>query len=148
MVNPDKLLLQSHRPGDVLPFDSVDQEFARALGGYVIGVDAVNGVVELRFAPGREFIQGAGVVQGGAVSAMLDFAMGFAGMAMLADGLAITTATLNISFLRAAPAGVYLAKGMIERRGRTLLFARGELRAEAGTLVATGTSSLVLVADG
>jgi uncharacterized protein (TIGR00369 family) len=148
MVNPDKVLLQSHKPGEILPFGHADQAFARALGGHVIAVDAVNGIVELRFAPGPEFIQGARVVQGGAVSAMLDFAMGFAGMAMMEEGYVITTATLNIAFLRAAKAGIYFAKGIIERRGRTLLFARGELRTEAGTLVATGTSSLVVVPEG
>jgi uncharacterized protein (TIGR00369 family) len=148
MVNPDKVLLQSHRPGEVLPFEGAEQQFAKALGGQVIAVDCVNGVVELRFAPGQEFIQGAKVVQGGAVSAMLDFAMGFAGMAMMEEDFFITTATLNVAFLRAAPAGVYIAKGMIERRGRTLLFARGDLRTEAGIVVATGTSSLVVVKEG
>jgi uncharacterized protein (TIGR00369 family) len=86
-----------------------------------------------------------GVVQGGAVSAMLDFAMGFAGLAMMEAGFFITTATLNVAFLRAAPAGVYEATGLVERRGRSLIFARGELRMQAGTLVATGTSSLAVV---
>jgi uncharacterized protein (TIGR00369 family) len=148
VINPDKDLLQSHKPGDVLPFAGQDQQFAKALGGHVTVVDVVNGVVELRFAPGQEFIQGAKVVQGGAVSAMLDFAMGFAGMAMMEPDFFITTATLSISFLRAAPAGVYFAKGMIDRRGRTLLFARGELRTETGIVVATGTSSLVVVKGG
>jgi uncharacterized protein (TIGR00369 family) len=145
MINPDKILLDSHRPGDVLPFESDAQPFARALGAQLTAVDAVNGVVQLRFTPGREFIQGMGVVQGGAVSAMLDFAMGFAGLAMMEEGFFITTATLNIAFLRAAPAGNYTATGLVERRGKTLIFTRGELRAQAGTLVATGTGSLAVV---
>lgn len=145
MINPDKVLLDSHRPGDVLGFEAKEQPFARALGAQLIAVDAVNGIVRLRFTPGQEFIQGMGVVQGGAVSAMLDFAMGFAGLAMMEAGFFITTATLNVAFLRAAPAGVYEATGLVERRGRSLIFARGELRMQAGTLVATGTSSLAVV---
>jgi uncharacterized protein (TIGR00369 family) len=145
MINPDKVLLLSHKPGDVLPFEGEAQKFAKALGGHVTAVDITAGMVELRFAPGEDFLQGMGVIQGGAVSAMLDFAMGFAGMAMMEEGAFITTATLNIAFLRPALAGTYFAKGFIERRGKTLLFSRGELHNESGTLVATGTSSLVVV---
>jgi uncharacterized protein (TIGR00369 family) len=145
MINPDKELLLAHKPGELLPFEGKDQAFARALGGLVAAVDKVNGVVALHFEPGPEFIQGMGVLQGGAVSAMLDFVMGFAGMAMMEDGFFITTATLNVSFLRPALTGSYIANGIIERRGRTLLFARGELRNAAGTLIASGTSSLVAV---
>jgi uncharacterized protein (TIGR00369 family) len=145
MINPDKELLLAHRPGDLLPFAGKDQEFARNLGALVAAVDTAKGIVELRFQPGQEFIQGMGVVQGGAVSAMLDFAMGFAGMAMMEDGYFITTATLNVAFLRPALAGAYIAKGFIERRGRTLLFSRGELHRADGTLIATGTSTLVVI---
>jgi uncharacterized protein (TIGR00369 family) len=147
MANPDKVLLKSHRPGDALSFEAKDQAFASALGARLIAVDAQQGIVELQFSPTGQFLQGAGVVQGGAVSAMLDFAMGFAGMAMTADGFSITTATLNVAFLRAAPAGDYVAKGIVERRGRTMIFVRGELRSTMGTLVATGTSSLVVIQE-
>jgi uncharacterized protein (TIGR00369 family) len=145
MINPDKALLLAHRPGDELAFEHHDQQFAHALGARLTAVDRDHGIVELHFAPEQKFIQGAGVIQGGAVSAMLDFAMGFAGMAMMEDGVYITTANLNVAFLRAAPAGAYLARGIVERRGRTLVFARGELHMRAGPLVATGTSTLVVV---
>ncbi len=145
MINPDKALLLAHQPGDELPFEHHDQQFAHALGARLTFVDRDKGIVELRFAPAQNFIQGAGVIQGGAVSAMLDFAMGFAGMAMTEDGFYITTANINVAFLRAAPAGAYIARGIVERRGRTLIFTRGELHMQAGPLVATGTSTLVVV---
>jgi uncharacterized protein (TIGR00369 family) len=145
MPNPDKQLLQSHRPGDALAFGGPAQPFAKALGGVIIAVDRANGVVDLQFSPGQDFIQGLGVVHGGAVAAMLDFAMAFAGMAMLGDDQVVTTATLNIAFLRAAPAGAYVARGIVERRGRSLVFSRGELRAASGTLIATGTSTLAVL---
>ncbi len=148
MINPDKSLLQSHRPGDILEFAHEDQQFARSLGGAITAVDTVKGIVELRFAPDQKFLQGAGVLQGGAVSSMLDFAMGFAGMAMMEEGFFTTTATLNIAFLRPARPGIYLARGFVERRGRTLVFTRGELQAADGALIATGTSSLVVLAPG
>jgi len=145
MINPDKILLDAHRPGDLLAFEAAEQSFARALGARLAAVDAATGVVRLRFTPGPAFIQGMGVLQGGAVSAMLDFAMGFASLAMVEPEFSITTATLNIAFLRAAPAGDYEAAGFVERKGRSLIFSRGELRTLAGTLVASGTSSLAVV---
>ncbi len=145
MINPDKTLLQSHRPGDVLEFAHEDQQFARSFGAAITAVDTAKGIVELRFTPDQQFLQGAGVLQGGAVASMLDFAMGFAGLAMMDEGYFTTTATLNIAFLRPAKPGIYLARGFVERRGRTLVFTRGELHAADGALVATGTSSLVVV---
>lgn len=145
MINPDKVLLDSHRPGDVLGFEAKEQPFARALGAQLIAVDAVNGIVRLRFTPGQDFIQGMGVVQGGAVSAMLDFAMGFAGLAMMEPGVQVATATMTVAFLRRADPGTYVARGLVERRGKSLLFARAELRNAAGHLVATGTASLAVL---
>ncbi len=145
MINPDQALLHSFRNSDRLAFTAPYQDFLRALGALLIGVDRSAGEVLLEFTPGAEFLQGLGVLQGGVVSAMLDFAMGFAGLAMMEPGVQVATATMTVAFLRRADPGTYVARGLVERRGKSLLFARAELRNAAGHLVATGTASLAVL---
>jgi acyl-CoA thioesterase len=111
-------------------------------------------LVEARAQPGRVvlncdplplFVQGAGVLQGGALSSVADFAMAFAAMSALTDDETATTITLEIAFLRAAPPGRYEAIGEILRKGRTILFARAELRSQGHPeLVATAASTLAI----
>jgi uncharacterized protein (TIGR00369 family) len=111
-------------------------------------VDLEAGMVRLAFSPDGIFVQGAGVLQGGAISAMLDFAMAFALLAVLPEGQTCSTANANVSFLRPAPRGDYVAVGEITRRGSRLAFARaGVFPADApDRLVATATSTLAIIA--
>lgn len=102
--------------------------------------------MELAFAPDPLFIQGTGVLQGGAVTAMLDFAMAFATLAHLPVGGSCATVNLNTAFLRPAPQGRYIAVGEVERRGRQLAFTHARLlREEDRAVVATATSTLALM---
>lgn len=145
-LNPDQALL--HRfladPSTPVPFDS--NRLAAALGGVLLAADPGAGTIRMQFRPGLEFVQGNDVVQGGAISAMLDFAMAFAVVAGLPPEMTAATANLTVSFLAAARAGDYVAEGVVERRGKRLAFARGELRpAGGGPPVASGTSVLAVL---
>ena len=142
--NPDQLLLHRCRdePGPPLPIDA--SPFALALGGRIARVDAASQSVELLFEPGPQFLQGANVVQGGVVSAMLDFALAFAGLAMLPLERACATTTLNVAFLRPAKPGLYRAIGTVERLGRRVIFTHGSVARPDEPPVATGTSSLTI----
>ncbi|MBV8512799.1 MAG: PaaI family thioesterase, partial [Xanthobacteraceae bacterium] len=92
------------------------------------------------FEPGREFLQGNGVVQGGIVTAMLDMTAAFAVLATLPDDRTAATASLTVSFLSAVRPGPLLATGLVERAGRRLIFARAQLEsAPDGTLLATAS---------
>ena len=151
-VNPDQELI--HRfladGGRPIPFDA--NPMARALHAELHGANLEAGRVELVFAPDPLFIQGTGVLQGGAVIAMLDFAMAFATLAYLPVGASCATVNLNAAFLRAAPEGRYTSIGHVERCGRQLAFTHARLLrgadrtvgAHEGTVVATATSSLVV----
>jgi len=101
--------------------------------------------VALEFEPSEKLLQGAGVLQGGAVTAMLDFAMAFATLTGISDGGTCGTANLNVSFIRPAEIGRYRAEGQVERRGKTMAFANARLSVEGtSALVATATSVLVI----
>ncbi|MEC7966456.1 MAG: PaaI family thioesterase [Actinomycetota bacterium] len=94
-----------------------------------------DGRAVLRFTPEPIWTIGAGVVQGGIVTAMLDMAMAFA-----SNGL--STATITVDILRPAT-GRLTATGEVTKLGRRLLFATGELHDDDGRLVARGNQTAI-----
>lgn len=145
-ANPDHALI--HRflrcPERAMAIDS--NPMAMALAAQLLSVDLEAGRVELAFEPDRIFTQGAGVLQGGAVAGMLDFAMAFATMACLPVGKGCATVNLNTVFLRPARTGRYLAVGEVERQGRALVFTHARLTgADDGIVIATATSTLAVL---
>lgn len=145
-MNTDKALLQRFlaEPSKPLAVDS--NALTKALKCRILEADAAKGVVRLDFEPDEFFLQGNNVVQGGAVAAMLDFAMAFAALAVLPDDQGGTTTSMTVSYLRAVKPGRYEATGSLDKRGRTVIFARAELRpAGGGDLVATATSVMAVV---
>ena len=144
--NPDQVLIHRflEQGGQPLPIDS--NPMAIALGATLLAVDPQEGQVEIGFDPQPLFIQGTGVLQGGAISAMLDFAMAFATMARLPASGSCATTNISTSFLRPAPQGHYVATGVVDRCGKAMAFTQARL-VEAGTgkLVATAVSTLVVM---
>lgn len=142
-TNADQALIYRflERPDQPLAIDS--NPMAVALGSQLLMVETKTGRIELGFDPDPLFIQGTGVLQGGAVAAMLDFAMAFATLAHLPVGQSCATVNLSTAFLRPAPRGRYVALGEVERRGKALAFTHARLmRAEDRIVVATATSTL------
>ena len=96
--NPDAELLRALMSGAVAaPAAVTSNRLAAALGARLLAADAAARSVRLSFVPGEEFLQGAGVVQGGAVSAMLDFAMAWACFTVLPAGQDRKSTRLNSS---------------------------------------------------
>lgn len=140
--NPDQALIHRfvQQGGGAMPIDS--NPMAKALQSTLLKVDRERGEVEIGFEPGDLFIQGTGVVQGGAVTAMLDFAT----LASLPPQASCATVNLSTSFLRPAPQGRYIAAGTVDRCGKTLAFTQARLvRADTGQVVATAASSLAVL---
>ncbi len=145
-ANPDQALIHRFIDGGGVPIAFDANPMARALGAELRAADLAAGTVALAFAPDPLFIQGTGVLQGGAVTAMLDFAMAFATLVQLPVGASCATVNLNTAVLRPAPQGRYLAHGEVERRGRQLAFTHARLLREADRqVVATATSTLAVL---
>jgi uncharacterized protein (TIGR00369 family) len=142
--NPDQTLIHQFENGSA-PLAINSNPFANAIAAQLLHVDREAGRIELAFAPNSSFTQGAGVVQGGIVCAMLDFAMAFAVLARLPPGETATTVNINVSYLRAAAEGRLLATGGIDRVGKTMAFAHARLTAPDGTLLATANSTLAVL---
>ena len=96
----------------------------------------------LSFAPDAAFCQVPGVLQGGTVATMLDFAMSFAALAVINDTQRVTTTSLAVTYLRSARIGRFSAVGELERRGRSVVFTRARLWDRDERLVASAMSTL------
>jgi len=132
--------------GDGRPMLFDANPMARALRTELRAADGQAGRVTLAFDPDPLFTQGRGMLQGGALTAMLDFAMAYAVLAQLPLGTSCTTVNLSTTFLRPAQPGRYVALGEVQRRGRQLAFTQARLiREQDGKTVTTATSTLALM---
>lgn len=114
---------------------------AITLGWSLVDADIERGEVEVSFEATEDFLNPAGTVQGGFLTAMLDDTMGPALAATLDDGQYGTTIDLKVSFLRPAKPGRLTGRGRIVHRGGTIAFLAGELLDESGQVVAVGSAT-------
>lgn len=146
-MNVDQALIRRFQTDKTVHAAIESSALAEALVGRIVDLDQDAGRITLSYQPSSFFIQAEQVIQGGAIAAMVDFAMAFAALAVLPDGQSVATVNLNVAYLRAAKAGYFQATGEIERRGRSLVFTRAGLAQADGTLVATATSTLSVIPE-
>ncbi|WP_307093874.1 PaaI family thioesterase [Arthrobacter sp. V1I9] len=75
---------------------------------------------------------------------------GCAAHSTLAAGIGYTSIDLSVSYLRpiTADRGVLRAEGSVVKQGQRVIFAEGRILGPAGELLATATSSLLVIAAG
>lgn len=120
----------------------------RTLGWSLIRADPERGEVEVSFEATDAFLNPAGTVHGGFLTAMLDDTMGPALAITLDPGLFAVTLELKVSFLRPAAPGRLLGHGRVLRRGGTIAFLVGELSDEEGRELAVGSATARIVRGG
>lgn len=111
-------------------------------------VDVSEGRAIFEGEPGEEHYNPIGVVHGGYASTVLDSAMGCAVHTTLPAGVAYTTLTLEVKFVRpiGRDTGVVRAEAEVTHRGRTQATVEGRLvAADSGKLLATGTSTCLII---
>lgn len=88
-----------------------------------------------------------GTVHGGIVATMLDSALGCAAQTVLGEGKAYTTVSLELKYLRsiALDAGRLRAEGRVVHAGRKQITAAGELTDETGKVLATATTTCLVL---
>jgi uncharacterized protein (TIGR00369 family) len=118
---------------------------AAMLGWTLSWVAPERGEIEVLFDAHEGFSNPMGNVQGGFLAAMLDDTMGPALAATLADGEHAPTLELKVSFLRPASPGRITGTGRVLHRGGSIAFLAGELRDEAGAVLATGTATVRVI---
>jgi uncharacterized protein (TIGR00369 family) len=115
---------------------------AALLGFELLEADPDAGTIRIRFQTRPEFANPIGNVQGGILAAMLDDALGPALVSTLEPEQFAPTIELKVNYIESARIGPPLiASAHVVARKRTIAFVAGELRDEAGTLIATATAT-------
>lgn len=114
---------------------------AMALRGERIGHD----MAQVRMGFQADQANSRGEVHGGSIATLLDCTLAAAARAHDPAAYGVATIDLTLHYV-AAGRGDLIATARCERRGRSISFVRGEVRAEDGTLVAMATGSFKLIA--
>lgn len=93
----------------------------------------------------EEHLNPYGIVHGGAVSALVDTAMGAAVAPMLRDGERCATIEMQIRFLRSAGVGTLRAEASVLKPGSTVFHAECNVTDGEGRAVATATATFAVV---
>jgi acyl-CoA thioesterase len=110
----------------------------------VVAMDP-EGRATLEYEAKEEQCHSGGVVQGGFVTGWIDAAMAHAAMAKNGMGIVPMSLELKVSFFAPARPGKVIAEGWVERHGKRTGFYEGHLKDEHGTVLAKGTSTILLV---
>lgn len=121
---------------------------ARLLGWRHVGFDAETGTLTVSFQATEEFLNPAGMVQGGMLAAMLDDTLGPVASAVSGGALFAQTLEMKVSYLRPGRVGTIYGEGRIVRRGREILFLEGRLYDGGGKTIATATATARAVTSG
>jgi uncharacterized protein (TIGR00369 family) len=119
---------------------------ATLLGWRLEDYDAEKGWVRIAFEGRREFLNPAGFVQGGFLSAMLDDCMGPAVWIMTAGELYTATINMTVSFLAPANPGPLFGEGQVIQLGKSIAFLEARLRDSGDQLLARASASARLLA--
>jgi uncharacterized protein (TIGR00369 family) len=104
------------------------------------------GEVVFEGTPDESVYNPIGLVHGGLVCTLLDSVAGCAVHTTLPAGTGYTSVEIKVNYLRAVHAGMKLrARGWVTRPGRRIAFAEGEVRDEQGKLLATASSSCLVI---
>lgn len=119
---------------------------ARHLGWRLLEDDAAAGRVRIGFTPREEFLNPAGNIQGGFLTAMLDDCMGPAVWFYSQARLYTVTIGINVSFLRAVRLEPLVGEGRVVQLGRTVGFVEARLFDGRERLLAQASASVRLLA--
>ncbi|MHB8895318.1 MAG: PaaI family thioesterase [Candidatus Geothermincolia bacterium] len=117
--------------------------------------DSTMGFTVLELADGRSswkwtikddrFNNPIGTVHGGFLATFADEVMGSCMATTLKPGESFTTAELKINYMKPVGKETISGEGTVIRRGRNIGFLEAKLTNEGGDLVATATSTVVLL---
>ena len=110
-------------------------------------VEAEEGRAVFEGVPGEEVYNPIGTVHGGYAATLLDSACGIAVHSRLAPGQGYTTLELKVAYHRAmtSKTGRVRAEGKVVSFGRRAAFAEARLTDADGRLLASATSSLLVI---
>ncbi len=106
-----------------------------------------DGDVVMTAVPDESHYNPIGSIHGGFFATVLDSACGCAVHSTLPPGVGYTSLEIKVSFLRpiTAETGMVTAHGWVTRRGRSAVFAEADIRDSEGKVLATATSTCLVI---
>jgi uncharacterized protein (TIGR00369 family) len=95
----------------------------------------------------EKHLQPFGNVHGGVFSSLIDAAAFWAVYTQIEDGVGLTTVEMKLNYLAPAAKGYMIAKGRAIRAGKTLCLGEAAIENEAGSLLAHGTATMMILKD-
>lgn len=126
---------------DRFPYSPTSELFSQK----VLEFDQAKGWVRIGFEAKPAFLNPAGFVQGGFLSAMLDDTMGPALWFLLNGEAFPVTIDMNTSFLASTKPGPHVGEGQVLQLGKTIAFLQAELKDTQDRIIARSTSSVRVV---
>ena len=95
----------------------------------------------------EKHLQPFGIAHGGVFASLLDAAAFWASYCQVPKEVGMTTVEMKINYLAPISTGRMIAKGRGIRAGKTLCLADASIQNEAGTLLAHGTATMMILKD-
>ncbi len=122
------------------------QPFMTLIGAELTRVEP--GLCEIALPHRDDLTQQHGFIHGGAVGAIVDSAMGYAGYSLAPPGSSVLTVEYKLNLVAPGDGERLIARGAVVRPGRTLTVTRGDVYAVKNgveTLCATATQTLMIL---
>ena len=120
-----------------------DVPFAKLLGIEVESVEPGHAVLTMKLR--NDLMRNGGIAHGGAVAALIDSAMAFAIIPMLAENEHSVTVDITIHYLRPVSEGLARASARVVRAGKRVITVSAELFDANEKLAATAISTYLRV---
>lgn len=124
--------------------DFARQGFMRLLGAEITRVEA--GECDIALATRPDFTQQHGYVHAGVTTALADTAAGYAAFTLMPPGSSVLTVEFKQNLMNPAKGERLVARGKVEKSGRTLTVVRADVVAVSGgeeTAVATMLATMI-----
>jgi uncharacterized protein (TIGR00369 family) len=120
-------------------------EASVVLGQDLLDVDVANGTVRVAYDTTQTLSNRYGAVHGGMTAAMMDDVIALAAGLTIEWGQITPTLEMKVSYLaQAKPGSRLIAEARTVRRGGTVIFLDADLKDEAGKLIATASSTVMI----
>lgn len=142
--NPDRALLEKILSEQIFDVALETTEVLKELGARL--VNGTPGELEFSFLVTPKAVQGNGVVSGGALMTMLDYAMAYAVLSKLPCGKTCATTSITVNMLSAATPKLLKVTGTVDRVGRKVAFARSEVHdLDRNALIANASATFFVM---
>ena len=145
VANSDKLFLDQYLNGEIDKNSILPNPIGAYLNARVTNVDIESYKLSMSFEGLENMLNGAGVIQGGIITAMLDITMALSVLSHVKSDNSVATISINTDFLNIAKIGVFYAEAEITRMGRNIAFTKAMLKDKEDKLIASATANFAII---